>query len=308
VQGYAWYHYELKRATAVRREEVLQRALEWAASGRHYSFRRMDLSGANLPGVDLGDAEDGTLCADLSHSDLSNADFTMARLEGADLSNANVSGADFLSADLSGATLYSLQTRGARFIDCDFRGARIGSDFRNTDLAMSRFQNAKVSWSSFIQCNLAACDFRGADLSGTVFAESRLVEANLSDTNLAFSSLAEANLSYADLQGSILVNCDLRDSTLDKANLSRIIYSPLTQWPEGFDVPADAVLIQGTGHFTYTLSEGCRKWYFVPLTDTISHDSLSDEDILDILDKASEDPVLRSIPGLRESLEGLRQR
>jgi len=29
VQGYAWYHYELKRATAVRREEVLQRALEW---------------------------------------------------------------------------------------------------------------------------------------------------------------------------------------------------------------------------------------------------------------------------------------
>lgn len=307
AQGYSWYHYELKRAASQRQEEVVRNALEWAASGRHYSFRGMDLGGANLAGVDLGSPEEGQPSADLSYSNLSNANFCMASLKRADLSNADVANADFLGADLFGATLYSLNTEGSRFIDCDFRNARVSSRFQNVDFADSRFHNADATWSAFVECNLAACDFGGADLSQVDFTGSRIVQANLSNTNLAYSVLAETDLSGANLEGSILTNCDLRGAILDDVNLSGIVYSPFTAWPEGFAVPSNTVKVDGRGFITYTVARGERRWYVEPITASQPYDVLTPEELLAIIDEASQDDVLSKIPGHNEALQGIRE-
>ena len=310
VQGYSWYYYEGKRATAQRRADVIQKALEWAGSGRRQTFRGVDLQAADLTGANLGASpEVESSYADLSHSNLSHADFTRATLTRADLTNADVSGADFLGADLSQATLYGLTTTRARFIDCDFRNARISSHFQNIDFAMSRFQNADLTWSDFIECNLTVCDFRGADLSGVNFTSSRMDLSDLRNTNLSHSVLVGVDLSSSDLEGAILTNSDLRGATLHDVNLSQIVYNSQTHWPEGFQVPSDTVKLEPAtwGTITYTVEGTERSWYVKPVTQSVADDIMTPEERLEIIDRSLQDDVLSKLPGYNEKVEGIRK-
>ena len=114
VQGWAWYHYEQKRAAAEKRERWREIALEWADTGRKKSLRRADLRGADLRGVDLGPGEGGENEADLSFADLSKADLRGAMLTKADLTGAN----------LQGAKLWGAKLQEARLSDANFQGAK----------------------------------------------------------------------------------------------------------------------------------------------------------------------------------------
>ena len=142
VQGWAWYRYEQKRAAAEEKKRWVERALEWADTGRLESFRRATLRGADLRHVDLGPGpgrwgyrEDG---ADLSFSDLSKATLYRANLERANLEGANLQetmlqatnlqGAFLMDANLQGAFLVQAYLRGAYLWGAHLQGAKYNND------------------------------------------------------------------------------------------------------------------------------------------------------------------------------------
>jgi uncharacterized protein YjbI with pentapeptide repeats len=125
---------------------------------------RADLSGADLRGADLNEAElrrADLRGADLNEAELRRADLRGANLSGANLSRVYLSGANLGEADLSGANL-----RGAYLIGADLRDANlIGANLREANLKLA---------------NLIGADLHGADLSGA-----NLRDAYLSETILA---------------------------------------------------------------------------------------------------------------------------
>lgn len=100
---------------------------------RDSSFKRADLGGAVLAGVDGRRAK-----------------FVSARLVGADLSGASLVGADFTNADLTGARLVDADLRQARFFrailrDADLTGAKLDrADFLYADLAGARWVDGRT--------------------------------------------------------------------------------------------------------------------------------------------------------------------
>jgi hypothetical protein len=95
-------------------------------------LRRADLTGANLRGAALRDAD---LCgAALRRADLTGADFTGAKLCGANLYGAGFTGADLTGTDFTGAKLYR----------ADLTGAWLErAQLIKTDLGKQNFEQAK---------------------------------------------------------------------------------------------------------------------------------------------------------------------
>ncbi len=149
---------------------------------------RVDLSGANLAGANLGRAN--LRAADLSRANFGGAKLSEARLYRANLGAANLSGADLREADLIGANL-----SGADLIGADLSGAYLSeANLRGAYLSRANFSGAKLS---------------RADLS-----EARLYRANLGAANLSGADLSRAQLGGANLRGTQLIATDLRDATL----------------------------------------------------------------------------------------------
>ncbi len=109
--------------------------------GQDYWAGAVDLTGANIAGIDLEDADlsaarlDGAL---LSRAFLAEADLSHASLVGADLSHANLNSANLYGANLTGADLRHANLDGAELRDttvtrADFTGARlpVGIEIRN---------------------------------------------------------------------------------------------------------------------------------------------------------------------------------
>lgn len=119
------------------------------------------LNEANLEEADLGipniDSDDGFEGANLSSSEVRNANLKMARLVCSNLIGANLSGSDLIGANLEEANLGMADLSGAVL-----RKARLlKTDLFNTNLSRADLREAQISHLVFI-----ATDLRGANLTG----------------------------------------------------------------------------------------------------------------------------------------------
>jgi hypothetical protein len=93
---------------------------------------------------------------------------------------------------------------------------------------------------------------RGADLRDAILVLGYLPDANFEHPNLrgaklqgAFLSggnVLNADLTRADLSGACLYGADLRGADLFGTHLRGALYSPTTQWPQGFDPSSHGAL------------------------------------------------------------------
>ena len=151
---------------------------------------RLDLSAANLDGVDLCNAN--LRDADLNHGHLNGAylgyaDFTNANLIGATLDGAKLHGASLIRSNLDGATLIRI------------------------DLSAADLKGAKLNKAFLIAVHLIGADLRMADLSGA-----NLVAVDISDADLSRANLSEAKLSGVNFRGANLDRANLRKASCDR--------------------------------------------------------------------------------------------
>jgi len=90
--------------------------------------------------------KDNLQFADLSKTDLCEANLSRANLRGADLSGADLSKADLSRANLRGANLYKANLSRADLQDADFQGCNLyGCNLQDTNLYRCNFQFADLS-------------------------------------------------------------------------------------------------------------------------------------------------------------------
>ena len=127
-----------------------------------------DLSGANLTGLDL-----------------SEANFKRANLTGAEILRADCGGADLSGADLTKARL-------------------VFSDFMRTSLSGANLSGAYLMWANLIGADLSGADLSGANLYCANLMEANLEGANLKATDLSITTLITADLDRATLTDAVL--------------------------------------------------------------------------------------------------------
>ena len=144
-------------------------------------------------------------------------DIRGANLMGAKLSSANLSKAYAVKANLKEATLIDTVLADANLYAAQLEGAHLGSaDLQHADLTVAKLYGSK----------LPHCVLIGADLKGA---------------NLAYSDLGNADLRDAILRTAVLTGADLRGANLTGADLTGATYDLVTQWPEGYLLPATLV-------------------------------------------------------------------
>lgn len=124
-------------------EELRER--DWLYDG---SLNNINLSAANLPGVDLfmGNMAGSKLQA----ANLENANLFMINFEGANIRRANLHGASLVEANLS----HALATE---------------ADFSAADLTAANLQRANLRMTNFCGANLYGAALWGANLHGAIF-------------------------------------------------------------------------------------------------------------------------------------------
>ncbi len=174
---------------------VAQGAGRWNAwrkqePGVQPDLAQADLRGANLSGLDLGQAI------------LSLANLKKADLSGANLKDANLAGSNLDEVNMAGANLEGANVAGAYLLRANFSGCNL----RRVNLAGAGLIG---------KVNLAGADLTGANLAGA-----RLVGARLSGANLTRAILAGADLRDSDLSGANLTDADTSGTRFDGADLS----------------------------------------------------------------------------------------
>lgn len=116
------------------------------------TFRRANLTGANL-----------------READLAGADFSRARLEGADFSDSDLSGANLQSVRATGAQFRKAELERARLDRADLREASL----MNARIRQARFNGANLYSVSFLNATLGDTGFSGANLDNTILRDWR---------------------------------------------------------------------------------------------------------------------------------------
>lgn len=115
--------------------------------------RRVNLCGANLPGINL-----------------SIRNLRQAMLAGANLIEANLQGADLREANLYGASLY----------DADLHRANLaGAYLREVNLRTANLQGANLDGADLSSANLYGADLQDATLRGALLTEAQLEETSM---------------------------------------------------------------------------------------------------------------------------------
>ncbi|WNV86707.1 pentapeptide repeat-containing protein [Umezawaea sp. Da 62-37] len=138
------------------------------------------------------------------------------RLHRADLTDTNLTGANLSLAALSRANL-----RRANLSDANLRRANL----TDANLSRANLSDANLSRANLTDANLSRANLRRANLSDANLSRANLTDANLggaalTDANLRVANLSGANLSLANLSGTDLRDANLRDANLTDANLS----------------------------------------------------------------------------------------
>jgi uncharacterized protein YjbI with pentapeptide repeats len=159
--------------------------------------------------------------ANLSESNLSNADLYQVWLSRADFSKANLSGADLGETLLHQAKLNEANLRGANFMEADMREADLSeTDLSEADLSGTNLNEAKLVKSILRGAWLSEANLSGANLNEAILIKAKLSNANLSGADLTGADLSEADLSHANLSRATLSGSNLRRTRLSGANLS----------------------------------------------------------------------------------------
>lgn len=152
-------------------------------------------------------------------------DLQKTRFVQADLRNS-----DFSSANLSGAIFSGAHLEGCAFCDASIEGV----DFSNSVAARANFSKT----------TLRRCSFEKTDFAGAL-----LQEAIFEDCNFKL-----ANLGLADLSGATFIGCDLTDTLLAGADLSRTKFlesreSQPQPSPVDAQLPSEGSQIKAVPHF-----------------------------------------------------------
>jgi uncharacterized protein YjbI with pentapeptide repeats len=157
------------------------------------------LGSADLSDTDLYNAD--LFGAHLRDADLSNADLTLADLFNADLYNAELSAAVLFDADLSNADLSRADLSGADGRSCSLVNADLsGAKLRGVALGGAN----PLEGAGLVNADLSYADVRDANLSYVVLRDANLSSTHLSDTDLSHADLSGADLRGADLRGANL--------------------------------------------------------------------------------------------------------
>lgn len=186
----------------------------------------LDLPNANLKSLTFDGLNDGE-CeginfknANLSGSDLQEADFTLVYLTDADLSSANLSNSKFLSCHLENINLSGANLSHSEMCLCGFSGGNLSkanmsnadfssSEFVGTNLDHANLSNSVFSGAEFMNADLQHVNFENADLSDVNFTGADLSYANLTNANLVYAKLTNANFNGANLSGAKIHELDI---------------------------------------------------------------------------------------------------
>jgi len=182
----------------------------------------LDLSGADLRGIDTGELflDFGKVCldqADLSQARLERVE--LSRLEGARLNGVKARGrihGPLIGCSLRKADLCKADLGSCRLEDCDLTGANL-EGIQGYKLQVS---NCKLPQVRLVSANLYDAKFSGIDLTGANLHQARLAQADLSNALLPGADLGEADLTGANLSGGDLTGADLKGANLFDADLT----------------------------------------------------------------------------------------
>jgi len=188
------------------RAAKLRRRLAAAEPGRRH-FSKMNLTGADLSGMDLR-----------------GADFTHAVLADANLQGANLEGCDFSEAVLARAVLTDTRLVGSRLDKANLGGARL----EDCDLASASLRETLCHGTRFRGCSL-----RGAQLDQTQLHETEMVECAMQSSRwtqvaLRRMTLRDLVLDQAELNQVVLLECSLERVSLKAARLVRCGFVTVT--------------------------------------------------------------------------------
>ena len=150
--------------------------------------------------------------ADLSHSELINAN-----LEDANFRNATLNYSDLMGANLIGATLNRAKVERINLDGANLQEAKInGVDF--TDFSFVNppiFIGADLRNSTFFRAVLNGINFSGTRLDEANFDRAEMTSAVFDDAELEDASMKDAELNGASFRNSILVSVDFSEAEVN---------------------------------------------------------------------------------------------
>lgn len=234
--------HQMPAATAI--DDDAKRAIRVAvqsAYAKGESFVRWDLTGADLSGLNLSDAnfEEAFLeCVDFSGATLSGVNFTGAVLARANLSGAQLEGATLVEANLGAADLRGIHAKGANLTGAILAGANLDAarfvnatldrvDFSDAVIGKADFTGVTVSRAFFMKTDLAGATFTRATLREVLFFEVSVEGVNFSEACLEKSVFlrsrgTRALFHDADLENLRFVEtCDFRDASFARSKMGK---------------------------------------------------------------------------------------
>jgi uncharacterized protein YjbI with pentapeptide repeats len=219
-----------------------QEVIDAYRSGMPFARRnlsRLDLSGLELPGIDLSEAIlEGTRFAtcDLTGARLKkalapDADFTKARLDGADLEMGLFLKAKLRKADLRRTNLRQTVFQDADLAKADFREARLDlaviqgcvltkADFAEASLYLTMIHASDLKKANFRDARLKKCLVRLLDCSKASFERAVLPEVMFHEVTGREVTFRDANMDqFRSSNGTSLPGACLRGATLREACL-----------------------------------------------------------------------------------------
>ncbi|MBD0336256.1 MAG: pentapeptide repeat-containing protein, partial [Cyanobacteria bacterium Co-bin13] len=139
---------------------------------------------------------------------------------------ADLSGSDLTEADFSRANLRYVSFRGSSLLRSALNGSEAAfADFSKANLGSAEVISANLSQALLIDASLVGADLTESNLSGANLTAARLHQVQAPGVNLEGANMTrveghEVNLSNANLRGATLVQADLSDSQLTGADLS----------------------------------------------------------------------------------------
>jgi uncharacterized protein YjbI with pentapeptide repeats len=183
------------------------------ASYQNGNLYAIQLSGNNLSGWNFA-GQNLSGFADLSASNMTNANFHNANLYYAGLSSGNLT-----NADLSGANLICTEFQDADLTGANLAGATISATrFGHSNLSAPQlystasYQTGQLYGIDFSGLNMSGWNFAGQDLTYSTMMNANLTNANLAGANLDWMYFNYANLTNACLKGANLNHVDSFDN------------------------------------------------------------------------------------------------
>ncbi len=186
-----------------------------------FSPRMVDgkMTNVNLSNLDFTGAKLQESC--LTAANLTNATFDKANIDNTILESANLTGASFKETSARDTNMYHAQLEGATIDGSDFRRAymRVSKANNLTVSNKSNFELANISDAKWDNAHISDSSFKGADLSGVSMAGADIRRTNMQQANLERAVLNGCKIIESDLTGAVMKDAmarkaEFKDSVL----------------------------------------------------------------------------------------------